>query len=111
MTDNKNSKGNTELINIKDLIRGAEPADYDLEEILTEFGGGDGGGKIVPFPGVKQPVPEEEPEDEPEDAAGDSPEPASEPSVPDAPPESIAQAPAEEYDGPDEDEEDEDIED
>ena len=107
MTDNKNSKGNTELINIKDLIRGAEPADYDLEEILTEFGGGDGGGKIVPFPGVKQPVPEEEPEDEPEDAAGDSPEPASEPSVPDAPPESIAQAPAEEYDGPDEDEEDE----
>lgn len=107
MTDNKNSKGNTELINIKDLIRGAEPADYDLEEILTEFGGGDGGGKIVPFPGVKQPVPEEEPEEEPENAAGDSPEPASEPSVPDAPPESIAQAPAEEYDGPDEDGEDE----
>ena len=61
--DNQIHTGNTELINIKDLIRGAETVDYALEDILSEFGG-DERGTIVPFPGpAAEPAPEEAPEE------------------------------------------------
>ena len=85
--DNQIHTGNTELINIKDLIRGAETVDYALEDILSEFGG-DERGTIVPFPGPaaepapeeapEEPIPEEEPVPEEEPAPERDPEPEGE---------------------------------